>query len=89
VAGGIGIMNIMLVSVTERPREMSIRTAVAARRREMLTQVLAAPSNLHTRVGLDSIMLAFCVSAAIGLFFDIYLATRAARLEPIEALRYV
>jgi putative ABC transport system permease protein len=122
VVGGIGIMNIMLVSVTERTREIGIRKAVGARRRDILTQFLVeaivvsvlggaigiafgsglaaiisqvqvpgqggAASNLQTQVGLDSIMLAFFVSAAVGLFFGIYPATRASRLSPIEALRY-
>jgi putative ABC transport system permease protein len=123
VVGGIGIMNIMLVSVTERTREIGIRKAVGARRRDILTQFLVeaivvsvlggavgialgsslaflisqvqvpggaggASSNLQTQVGVDSIMLAFFVSAAVGLFFGIYPATRASRLNPIEALRY-
>ncbi len=123
VVGGIGIMNIMLVSVTERTREIGIRKAVGARRRDILTQFLVeaivvsvlggavgiaigaglsaligtvqvpssgggTPSNLPTQVGIDSVMLAFFVSAAVGLFFGIYPATRASRLNPIEALRY-
>jgi putative ABC transport system permease protein len=122
VVGGIGIMNIMLVSVTERTREIGIRKAVGARRRDILTQFLVeaivvsvlggaigiafgsglaalisqiqvpgnggGSSNLQTQVGLDSVLLAFCVSAAVGLFFGIYPATRASRLNPIEALRY-
>jgi putative ABC transport system permease protein len=123
VVGGIGIMNIMLVSVTERTREIGIRKAVGARRMDILTQFLVeaivvsvlggalgimlgtglaallstiqvpaqgggAGQALQTQVGLDSVMLAFFVSAAVGLFFGIYPATRASRLNPIEALRY-
>jgi putative ABC transport system permease protein len=123
VVGGIGIMNIMLVSVTERTREIGIRKAVGARRFDILTQFLVeavvvsilggaigialgtglaamisqiqvpaqgggTPQALQTQVGLDSVLLAFCVSAAVGLFFGIYPATRASRLSPIEALRY-
>jgi putative ABC transport system permease protein len=122
VVGGIGIMNIMLVSVTERTREIGIRKAVGARRKDILSQFLVesvvvsilggalgigiggglsalishiqvpgnggATQNLQTQVGLDSIVLAFGVSAAVGLFFGIYPATRASRLNPIEALRY-
>jgi putative ABC transport system permease protein len=117
VVGGIGIMNIMLVSVTERTREIGIRKAIGARRRDILAQFLTEAivvsvlggaigvalgigiaqlasgiemngQRLQTLVGPDSIVLAFGVSAAIGLFFGSYPAMRAARLHPIEALRY-
>ncbi|TMB47056.1 MAG: FtsX-like permease family protein [Chloroflexi bacterium] len=119
VVGGIGIMNIMLVTVTERTREIGIRKAIGARRRDVLMQFLieamvlsglggalgiavgaavarvlpsipaVASSNFPTPVvSGPSVFLAFGVSVAIGLFFGIYPANRAARLHPIEALRY-
>jgi len=117
VVGGIGIMNIMLVSVTERTREIGIRKAIGARRKDILAQFLTEAivvsvlggavgvalgigiaqmaagidlngQRLQTLVGPDSILLAFGVSGAIGLFFGSYPAVRAARLNPIEALRY-
>jgi len=114
VVGGIGIMNIMLVSVTERTREIGIRKAVGARRRDILFQFLVEAMVLSLVGGLigvlagyggghvvtpllggtravvtpESVILALGVSLAVGLFFGIYPATRAAKLAPIEALRF-
>ena len=118
LVGGIGIMNIMLVSVTERTREIGLRKALGARKRDILVQFLAESSllsliggivgimfgwliafivgrvavatgnNFTPIVGLNAIMLATLFSAAVGLFFGIYPANRAASLEPVEALRY-
>ena len=114
VVGGIGVMNIMLVSVTERTREIGIRKAVGAKRRDILTQFLAEAVVLSLLGGLlgvlvgyggaqvvtpllggsralvtpQSVVMALSVSIAVGLFFGIYPATRAAALSPIDALRY-
>jgi putative ABC transport system permease protein len=114
LVGGIGIMNIMLVSVTERTREIGLRKAVGAKQQDILWQFLveavtialigglfglllgavggqlisSLSESLRPRVAWDSVALAIFFSAAVGLFFGIYPARRAAQLNPIDALRY-
>jgi putative ABC transport system permease protein len=118
LVGGIGIMNIMLVSVTERTREIGLRKALGARKKDILIQFLTESSLLsllggvvgiglgwlisfivgkiaastgtpfYPKIGFDAVLLATVFSTAVGLFFGLYPANRAANLEPVEALRY-
>lgn len=114
LVGGIGIMNIMLVSVTERTREIGLRKAVGAKRQDILGQFLIESTTLalfggligialgmggaqaissmlddfSAVVSIDAILISVVFSMAVGLFFGIYPAYRASRLNPIDALRY-
>ena len=115
LVGGIGIMNIMLVSVTERTREIGIRKAVGAKRKDILLQFVTesmtvsgmgglfgcafgygvskaisalAGDKLPTFVPLWAAVMGFCFAVGVGMFFGIYPAVRASKLDPIDALRY-
>jgi putative ABC transport system permease protein len=109
--GGIGIMNIMLVSVSERTREIGIRKAVGARTYDILSQfvieavmlsvtggvigialgalgALALKPLVPTEITMWAVATAFFFSAGVGVFFGVYPAWKASKLDPIEALRY-
>jgi putative ABC transport system permease protein len=113
LVGGIGVMNIMLVAVTERTREIGVRKALGAPRRAILTQFLIeavmltavggaigillgagiswlvkSVGHLPTYVAAWSVILGFGISAGIGVFFGLYPAMRASRLDPVDSLRY-
>jgi putative ABC transport system permease protein len=113
LVGGIGIMNIMLVTVTERTREIGVRKAIGASRRHILLQfllesivltfvagllgiaagfglsrIIASIGSIQTTVTPTVVLIAVSVSVMVGLFFGVWPAMRASKLDPVEALRY-
>jgi putative ABC transport system permease protein len=114
LVGGIGVMNIMLVSVTERTREIGVRKAIGARRRDIVGQFLveamaltgaggvlgiaisvlitmlvgALVPSLPSAVPVWALVTGFSVSVAVGIFFGVWPAVKAAQLDPVDALRY-
>jgi putative ABC transport system permease protein len=88
LVGGIGVMNIMLVSVTERTREIGVRKALGARKRDIVGQFLVEAMTLTSVVPTWALVTGFTVSVVVGVFFGVWPAVKAAQLDPVEALRY-